>query len=135
MKKALAVVFLIALIGFTALYTGAQSGRFSWMVVGGREAVTLTGIYRASVVTNFAGVATITCQADGTTIALPGAAVRDVVIATPSAELSNDSALSPHCRVSAPDVVTCVLCNPTGAGSDPASLTVNVIAIRTAAHR
>lgn len=135
MKKALAIVFLIVLIGFTTLYTGAQSGRFSWIVVGGREAVTLTGVYRASVTTDFAGVATITCQADGTTIALPGAAVRDVVIATPSAVISANSGLSPHCRVSAPDVVTCVLCNPTAGASNPAELTVNVVAIRTAAHR
>ncbi len=135
MRKALALVFLIALIGFTTLYTGAQSGRFSWITVGGREAVTLTGVYRASVVTDLAGVATITCQEDAPTIAVAGAAVGDVVIVTPRAAFSVDTALA-TCRVSAADVVSCSLCNSSITNPlNPDEVTLDVLVIRFAAHR
>ncbi len=130
--KIAALVLLLAL-GVGALFTVAQGGRFSWLVVGGREAGTVLGVYRASVVVDFAGVATITCNDDATTFTVAGASIGDVVMVSPQASLTPSGLAA--CRVSAADTVTCGLCNPTAGADDPASATYDVVVIRTAAHR
>jgi hypothetical protein len=58
------------------------------------------------------------------TVAVPGAAVGDAVLATPPATLA--SGLLPTCWVSAPDTVTVALRNTTGSAIDPAAATWRV---------
>jgi hypothetical protein len=134
MKKKLLGLILLFALGVGAFYTTAQSGRFSWIVVGGREAATVLGVYGVHNLTvDFAGVATITCQDDGTTFTVAGAAVGDVVVVSPRATLADSGLMS--CRVSTPDTITCEICNPTAGADDPASIELDVLVLRGAAHR
>jgi hypothetical protein len=129
---------LAFVLGLGAVCVVAQSGRFSWIVVGGREAVTITGLYgtgSSGVAWDATGVPTITCQEDAPTFAVAGAAVGDVVMVSPRGVFSVNTGLA-TCRVSAADVVTCALCNSTLANpANPDSITLDVLVIRFAAHR
>lgn len=127
------VAVLIGLTSYSLWLEAQARQRFASIIVGGREAAWVQGIWRGSVSVDFAGVATITCNTDATTFTVAGAAIGDSVVASPRANLATGAGLG-ACFVNAADTVSCILCNPTAGASNPAAQTLDVVVIRHAAQ-